>query len=220
MREANLDAAVRALVYGRTKVCGLTRSEDASAAWRAGATHGGLIFAESSPRRVSPEAALTVRRDTPLSWVGVFADQPAEQIVALARDLELNAVQLHGAESPGTAAELRARLPKGCEVWKAVRVDALVPRRSETGADRVMLDGPASSRCFDWSLLADDPERSAAVLAGGLRPENVTEAAALGTFAVDVSSGVEAAPGKKDPERIAAFLRARRRLPGRGAVAP
>ena len=218
MGASDLDAAVRALVYGRTKICGLTRPEDAAAAWRAGATHGGLIFAEESPRRVRLESARAVRRDTPLHWVGVFADQPAEQIVATARELELAAVQLHGAESSETVRALRESLPDSCEVWKAVRVADRVPGRQETGADRVLLDGPATSRSFDWSLLREYHDRSAAVLAGGLRPENVAEAAALRTFAVDVSSGVEAAPGRKDPVRLTTFLHARRRLPGREAL--
>src|SRR5262249_39832825 len=100
MGAEDLDAAVRELVYGRTKGCGLTRGEDAAAAARAGATHGGLIFAERSPRRVSLDTAGEVRHAAPLSWVGVFADQDTEQIAAAARGLELAAVQLHGAEPP------------------------------------------------------------------------------------------------------------------------
>jgi len=212
------DAAVRELVYGRTKVCGLTRAEDAAAAAHAGATHGGLIFAEHSPRRVRLDAARAVRRAAPLRWVGVFADQDTEAIATTARELGLTAVQLHGAESPECVTELRRALPAPCEIWKAVRVADRLPRRAETAADRVLLDGPGTSQRFDWDLLAEYPERPAAVLAGGLRPENVTAAAALGTYAIDVSSGVERAPGEKDANRIEAFLRARRRLPGRGAT--
>ncbi len=216
MAASGLDAAVRELVYGRTKVCGLTRGDDAEAVAAAGATHGGLIFAEGSPRRVSLDTARAVRRAAPLRWVGVFADQGTEVVVVAARELDLAAVQLHGAESADTVAAVRRALPAGCEIWKAVRVADRLPRRAETGADRVLLDGPATSQCFDWALLTAYPERAAAVLAGGLRPENASTAAALGTYAVDVSSGVERAPGEKDVNRLNAFLRARRRLPGRG----
>jgi indole-3-glycerol phosphate synthase/phosphoribosylanthranilate isomerase len=216
MRETELDRAVRALVYGRTKVCGLTRVEDARAAWQAGATHGGLIFAAVSPRRVTVEQARETSRGIPLAWVGVYADQEPEDIAAHAGELALSAVQLHGSESPRTVERLRALLPPGCQVWKAARVRERIPLRAESGADRLLLDGPATARSFDWSLLAEYPERSEVVLAGGLRPDNVAAAAALGSFALDVSSGVEASPGHKDPARISEFFRARRRLPGRG----
>ena len=112
---------------------------------------------------------------------------------------------------------MRDLTPAACEVWKAVQVRDRAPLRSEWGADRVLLDGGSGSgRTFDWSLLAGYAEPEAAIIAGGLRADNVAEAAALGSYALDVSSGVESAPGKKDPERMAAFFRARRRLPGRG----
>jgi indole-3-glycerol phosphate synthase / phosphoribosylanthranilate isomerase len=218
MRETELDRAVRALVYGRTKVCGLTRSEDARAAWEAGATHGGLIFADGSPRRVTLDQAHEARGDVPLAWVGVYADQRPEDIAADTAALELSAVQLHGNESPSTVQRVRALLPAECQVWKAARVQDRIPLRAESGADRMLLDGPATSQRFDWSLLAGHPERTEAVLAGGLRPDNVAEAAAFGSFAIDVSSGVEASPGRKDRRRLTEFLRARRRLPGRVAL--
>jgi indole-3-glycerol phosphate synthase/phosphoribosylanthranilate isomerase len=176
-----------------------------------------------------------VRQGADLSWVGVFADQTPEAVAAEARALDLRAVQLHGEELPETVARVRALLPKGCEVWKAVAVGQRIPLRKDTAADRVLLDTPAPSttrtrtgsaarvarggtgRSFDWSLLQGYAERNEVVLAGGLRAENVAGAAALGTFALDASSGVESAPGVKDPNRLAAFFTARRRLPGRSA---
>ncbi|HEV8150354.1 MAG TPA: bifunctional indole-3-glycerol-phosphate synthase TrpC/phosphoribosylanthranilate isomerase TrpF [Gemmatimonadales bacterium] len=220
MRDAALDSAVRQLVYGRTKVCGLTRAEDARAAAEAGATHGGLIFAEASPRRGDLEHAREVRRDISLEWVGVFADQPDALIAAAADELALAAVQLHGDESAQRIEAIRPLLPAGCAVWKAARVTERLPLRSETGADRLLLDGSAAGHPFDWSLLGRYPERAEVILAGGLHPENVARAAALGSFALDVSSGVEAAPGRKDPNRLRDFFQARRRLPGRGDGTP
>ena len=83
MREPDLDRAARRLVYGRTKICGLTRPEDAAAAAHAGATHGGLLFAPGSPRLLAPEQARRVKRGIPLEWVGVFANQPPEEIADL-----------------------------------------------------------------------------------------------------------------------------------------
>ena len=218
MRQPSLDPAVRALVYGRTKVCGLTASEDATAARQSGATYGGLIFARRSPRRVGLDQARVVRDGVALAWVGVFADQPPEEIAATARSLELSAVQLHGEESPDTVRQVRERVPASCEVWRAVRLGNRVPLRQASGADRLLLDGPATSQPFDWTLLEDYPERTAVLLAGGLTPENAAEAAGFGTYGLDVSSGVEAAPGRKDLGLLRRFFAARRILEGRGSA--
>ena len=222
MREADLDQAVRELRYGRTKICGLTTPDDARAALHAGATHGGVMFALESPRRISMERAEVVRRAAPLHWVGVFANQPPKDIAAAAAQLGLSAVQLHGSEAPDEVRRVRALLPSGCEVWKAFRVQQRIPGRSETGADRLLLDGWTASklggtgRPFDWTLLDRYPELGEVVLAGGLNAGNVDRAAALNTWGLDVSSGVESAPGTKDPGKLQQFFAARRRIPGRG----
>ena len=226
MREPDLDRAARRLVYGRTKICGLTRPEDAAAAANAGATHGGLVFAPGSPRLIAAPEAQQVRRGAPLEWVGVFVNQPPEEIADLARSLGLSAVQLHGSEDLTEVKRVGALVPEGCEVWKAVAVRERIPLREETGADRVLLDGWAPGRLggsgkqFDWTLLASHPERRTVVLAGGLDAGNVERAARLETWALDLSSGVEAAPGLKDPARLRDFFSARRRLPGRGDETP
>jgi indole-3-glycerol phosphate synthase/phosphoribosylanthranilate isomerase len=240
MKEPDLDLAVRRLIYGMTKVCGLTRPGDARAACDAGATHGGLMFAPASPRRITLERAHAVRAGAPLTWVGVFADQSPEDVAETATGLGLAAVQLHGQEPAEAVALVRARLPEAIEVWKAVRVEDRIPRRAETGADRLLLDAPpvhspasrfrpslvptfratgGTGRSFDWSLLDTCAERDAVILAGGLRAENVETAAALGTWGLDVSTGVEASAGRKDAARLGGFFAARRRLPGRGGGA-
>ena len=117
MRELEPDQAVRQLVYGTTKVCGLTQREHALAARRAGASHGGLVFAARSPRAQSLEQAAEVRRGVALEWVGVFEDQEPETVATAARQLALAAVQLHGAESPELIGRVRKLLPPGCAVW-------------------------------------------------------------------------------------------------------
>jgi len=220
MREPDLDGAVRSLVYGRTKICGLTTPEDAAAALAAGATHGGLMFAAGSERRITAEDARRVVAGAALEWVGVFADQPASEIAAMAAGLNLAAVQLHGEESPEQVALVRAQVPASTAIWKAERVRTGIPERG--GADRLLLDGwragrlGGTGRAFDWSMLEDYSERSEVILAGGIRPGNVAEAAALGTWALDASSGVETAPGRKDARLLRDFFTERRRLPGRG----
>ncbi len=222
MRELDLDRAARSLVYGRTKICGLTRPEDAAAAANAGATHGGLVFAPGSPRLIAAGEAQRVRGGARLEWVGVFASQPPEKIANLARSLELAAVQLHGSEDETEVKRVGSLVPEGCEVWKAIRVEERIPLREETGADRVLLDAWAAGKQggsgtrFDWSLLTDYPERRTVILAGGLHADNVERAARLEPWALDLSSGVESAPGRKDPAKLRDFFSARRRMPGRG----
>jgi indole-3-glycerol phosphate synthase/phosphoribosylanthranilate isomerase len=215
MSRPDLSVAVREIVHGRVKICGLTNAGDARAAARAGATHGGLVFAPGSPRRVDLARAAQLRHAVDLAWVGVFVDERAAQVAALARQLRLSAVQLHGDESLAYVRELRALLPAGCEVWKAIRVHHAIPELAATGADRLLLDAHhrgargGTGRRFDWDLLAGR-DLSRVVLAGGLNPRNVVEAAALGAPLLDVSSGVERAPGVKCPALIEELMAALR----------
>jgi len=219
MRSENVGQAARRLVYGSVKVCGLTRPEDAIAAYRCGAEFGGLVFAPESRRVVDEERAARIRRAAPLAWVGVFVNSEPARVTELARRLHLSAVQLHGDETPAVVSQLRESLPAHCEIWKAVPVRDRIPTRSETGADRLLLDSfhPAerggSGQRFDWGLLQATPERSRIVLAGGLKPENARRAHALGCGALDVSSGVESAPGIKDEQRLESFFGVLRSLP-------
>ena len=220
MSDADLDRAVRRLVFGRTKICGLMTPDDAAAALHSGATHGGVMFAAVSERRITPEAARRVIGGAALDWVGVFADQPASDIAALATGLQLSAVQLHGDETPDDVALVRRQVPSTTAVWKAQRVREAIPPRGT--ADRLLLDGWSAGRLggsgssFDWSLLDRYPARDEVILAGGLRASNVAAAAALGTWALDASSGVESSPGRKDADLLREFFIERRRLPGRG----
>ena len=218
MRQPDLSAAVRRLVYGITKVCGLTRPEDARAAARAGATHGGLVFAAESPRRVTEEAARVLRDAAPLEWVGVFVNETPDRTAELADRLCLAAVQLHGEETRDDVGLLRRLLGKRCEIWKAVRVRDVIPRVEDTGADRLLLDtwqpdrrGGTGVR-FDWSVVQRHPQRDRLVLSGGLAPDVAGAAERLGVWGLDVNSGVEESPGVKSPRRLEAFFAARRGL--------
>ncbi len=215
------DQAARALVVGRVKVCGLTRPEDALAAWQAGATFGGLIFAPDSARRIDAETAAGLQSAAPmLSWVGVFRDQPVGEVSQLAHGLALAAVQLHGNEDAAYARELRDRLPAGCEIWKAVPGRAPLTDSCAFAADRLLFDsGPegklgGSGQEFDAGALTDI-DISGHVLAGGIGPGNVQRATRLGAWMLDVNSGVEAAPGIKDPALLQALFERLRTLPGK-----
>jgi indole-3-glycerol phosphate synthase/phosphoribosylanthranilate isomerase len=216
MKSPVIGQAARELVYGRVKTCGLTAPGDAQAAWQAGATWGGLIFAKESPRSVDREQAQKIRNAASLQWVGVFVDEANEQVASMAHELNLNAVQLHGDENVEMLQKLRQILPPGCAIWKSCRVQDSIPTREEIGADRLLLDtyergrrGGTGKR-FNWDVLRSYPQRGEVILAGGLNPSNAAVADALGVWALDVNSGVETSPGKKDLTLLKNFFAALR----------
>jgi phosphoribosylanthranilate isomerase len=201
----------------RIKICGITRVEDALAACAAGADALGFVFHPPSPRNLAPDAAREIIAALPpfVSAVGLFVDCEPHQIERIAARVPLNMLQFHGDESP----ELCARF--GRPYLKAVRmrpeVDLLEYARRFGDARGLLLDafvsgthGGTGTR-FDWRLVpADLPVPI--VLSGGLTPDNVGEAVrALRPWAVDVSSGVEAAKGIKDPQRMRDFIAGVRR---------
>ncbi|AUX40156.1 phosphoribosylanthranilate isomerase [Sorangium cellulosum] len=216
MRSPDIADAARALVNGRVKVCGLTRPGDSREVERLGARFGGLVFAEASPRRVTREQAeVVVATAAGLPFAGVFLNQSKEFVAETARALGLRAVQLHGDEDASFVAALRRELPEGCEVWKAVPMapagdaagagaDAAgAGADADQGADRLVFDTRTAEarggtgRTFAWSAIEGHPARPRSLLAGGLNPGNVAAARRVGAFALDVSSGVERAPGEK-----------------------
>lgn len=214
MRQPDLARAVRELVYGRVKICGLTRRDDALCAKTSGAVFGGLVLWPRSPRSVTVEQALAVRKDVDLAWVGVFVDETPRRVADAAARLDLAAVQLHGSESPELVAEVRQLV--ACPVWKAVRAreGTAIPGRAHTNADRLLVDAykrgvpGGTGESFDWDRIRHDCHEL--VLSGGLHASNAAEADALACWALDLSSGVEQQPGVKSPEKIGAFFSALR----------
>jgi indole-3-glycerol phosphate synthase/phosphoribosylanthranilate isomerase len=211
MASRDVSQAAKALVYGHVKVCGITQPNDASFAANMGATHLGLIFAEHSPRRVSNALALVeAGRRAGAEMVGVFQDQDMAFVAQKAHELGLSAVQLHGSE--GALPALRGALPEGCEIWASCAPGEL----ERPGADRIIYDSKVggrsggTGRAFDWSKLVGRSGLANSFLAGGIDPTNARQAQAIGTFGIDLSSGVESAPGHKDPAKIAALFDALR----------
>jgi phosphoribosylanthranilate isomerase len=200
----------------RVKVCGVTRLQDAKAAWEAGADALGLNFYPKSPRCVdaATAAALAATRPPLGAVVGVFVNAAPEDIRAKVRACGLTAVQLHGDEPPEACAGY------GVPVIKALRVrgpEDVARAREYVGVGDVaglLLDGAApgyggGGMGFDWSLVAQLSGSGVPVLvAGGLKPSNVAEAVrATRPYGVDVASGVESAPGIKDLDAVRAFVR-------------
>lgn len=216
MRAARPGLEARRLVFGApVKVCGLTDPEDARAARRAGAMFGGAVAVSGSPREVDRGRVGAVLNGA-LSKVLVLRDTPVDEVAALAAEHRLDAVQLHGREDARYVEELRMRLPGGVDVWKAVGVDGAGRAGARiAGVDRHLFDRSLSGasggtgRRFDWTAVPE-AELADGILAGGLSPGNAAEARDTGAWALDVSSGVEVRPGKKDPARLQAFFSALR----------
>lgn len=199
-------------VSTKTKICGITSVEDAELAVELGAWAVGVIFHRPSPRSCGPamaaRIAAAVRRKTLLT--GVFLNHPLDQIVRLHDNVGFDAIQLHGDEGPSFANELArrtgAKLIKAARVHDAGDLRALDAFRS---VDYHLVDGPGGGETVDPAMLRGRRSEVPLILAGGLTPENVTAAIeAAQPFAVDVASGVEAAPGRKDPELMEAFFAA------------
>jgi phosphoribosylanthranilate isomerase len=195
----------------RVKVCGITRPEDAELAVELGAWALGFILWPGSARHVDPALAAGIARGMRrrAQLVGVFVNQPLDDVARAASDLGLTHVQLHGDEGPSFCAAVGQRT--GCRVIKAVRVRsrADVASAERFHIDLHLFDGPGSGRTWDWRLIETRRTRTPLLLAGGLTPENVAEGiAAVRPWGVDVASGVESAPGVKDPEKLRAFMAA------------
>jgi indole-3-glycerol phosphate synthase/phosphoribosylanthranilate isomerase len=221
MRAAAPSRAARALAFGRVKICGVTSEEDAALAARSGANWVGMVMVPGTPRAVTlAQAEAVADAAGGAARVAVFRDGTMLAVADAAQALALDAVQLHGSEDAAYIRGLRRLLPGGVEIWAAGAVGEAVPE-PRPGADRTLFDSSVGGQsggtgsAFDWARIRGRSELGSALLAGGLRPENAAEAARVGAFGLDVCSGVEAAPGRKDPERVGAFFAALR-LKARG----
>jgi len=192
------------------KICGITRLSDAEHAVRYGATALGFVFWPQSPRAVSVDRAAAIVRALPeaVTKVGVFVNEELDIVRRVVEASGIGVVQLHGDETPEYAGDL------GLPVLRSVTLERFDEARVEwpesatfllDAADPVRRGG--TGRPVDWAGAAEAARRRRVILAGGLTPENVADAiATVRPFGVDVSSGVEEAPGVKDVAKIARFL--------------
>lgn len=204
----------------RIKICGLTAATDVTLAVSAGAAYVGFVFFDRSPRHVTPDQARGLALGVPpgVAKVALTVDADEAALDALIAVVPLDMLQLHGHESPARVAEVKARY--GLPVMKAIGI-------AEAGdldqidlfsdvADQLLIDAKppkgasrpgGNAQAFDWALIAGRDWSLPWLLAGGLTPENVAEAVArTGARQLDVSSGVESAPGIKDATLVRAFI--------------
>jgi phosphoribosylanthranilate isomerase len=207
----------------RVKICGITNSEDALAAIEAGANLLGFNFYPKSPRCLTEAAAKKIRPLLPKSVeaVGIFVNAPAADVAALCRVVKLDAAQLHGDETPKAVAELARSVP----VIKAFRVE---PDFQQTTLDEYpdafayLFDAAhtgqygGTGRTTDWDAARRATKGRRIILAGGLKVENVAAAVRIvRPYGIDVASGVELKPGKKDHGRLREFIQEVRRAEGK-----
>ena len=210
-----------------TKICGLSSEAAVTAAVAGGAAYVGLMFYAPSPRAVAPGRAAELCRAVPpgIRRVGVFVDASDEAIRVVLDMAPIDMLQFHGGETPERVADAKIRFCR--PVIKALPIaaaeDVLAAERYEPDADMLLFDAKPPSRidalpggnglAFDWRLIAGRKWRRPWMLSGGLTAELLPQAVRIsGATAVDVSSGVERAPGDKDPDRIREFLAVASRL--------
>jgi phosphoribosylanthranilate isomerase len=208
----------------RVKICGITNLPDALAAVEAGADALGFIFVEGTPRFVTPEIAAPIVRALPpfVTAVGVFWDHPRAHIKAIAETCRLGALQFHGTEPPEELAGYEVPLIKTVKVAPPSAEEAGVPAHVEPGVQiaryrrqvaAVLLDSAARwseggpRQPIAWQIAREHAAQGRIILSAGLTPDNVARAVAVARpYAVDVNSGVEAEPGRKDPDKVRRFV--------------
>ena len=196
------------------KICGITNAEDALAAASAGADALGFNFCESSPRHVSLPMAAQIARTLPplVVKVGVFVNAPEDLVVRAISECALNLLQFHGDETPEYCRQFGLMSMKAFRIRDAASLDQL----SNYPTEAWLLDAYSPDKAggtgekFNWDLAVQAQRMGRPIfLAGGLTPDNVAEAVRkVRPYGVDVASGVEAAPGKKDPAKVKAFITA------------
>lgn len=204
------------MAHPRVKICGITNMADARRACALGADYLGFNFYRESPRYISPARAAKIAHRLPdtVATVGVFVNEGDDRVLKIAHAVGLDYVQLHGDETPQTVAQLarRVRVIKALRIKKSFRLAQLSRYKR---ANAFLLDGfdprarGGTGKRFDWSIARRATRGRRIFLAGGLTPSNAAEASrAVKPFALDVCSGVEAKPGKKDAALLKAFMQA------------
>jgi phosphoribosylanthranilate isomerase len=198
------------------KICGITSEADALLAVGLGADAVGFVFAPST-RQVAPQAVRRIIERVPpeILTVGVFRNEAPSRVVEIVNTIGLRAAQLHGDESAQDTRWVAERVPITIKAFPAGHRN--IARIDDYGVETVLVDAesPGSGEVFDWRLAEGVVDPARLILSGGLRPDNVADAIAhLHPFGVDVSSGVESEPGRKDPHKVRAFVLAARAAAG------
>ena len=196
----------------KVKICGITNLDDALFAAESGADALGFVFWKKSPRFVEASVAKAIVKALPpfVSCVGVFVDEEASRVNGIARQAGLSCVQLHGSETPEFCGSIEAKVIKAFRIKQGNDIASL----SDYDVSAFLLDSYSegapggTGKVFDWDCAVEAKKYGKVILAGGLTPGNIAEALRkVGPYGVDVSSGVESSPGKKDRVKVKEFIR-------------
>jgi phosphoribosylanthranilate isomerase len=201
----------------KIKICGITNMEDALLAADLGADALGFIFVKTSPRRIRPSAARKIIQELPpfVVPIGVVADTTREDILDLIEETRIGCVQLHGNESPKELAKFPIPVYKSFRVNKEFNLETLRWYKGSAYLLDTYVEGTlgGTGKTFDWEIALAAKAYGRIILAGGLTPENIAEAMKkVQPYAMDVNSGVESAPGKKDKNKLERLFKAIRSL--------
>jgi phosphoribosylanthranilate isomerase len=191
----------------RVKICGITNPEDALIASDLGADALGFVFAKGSPRTIMPEAAGNIICKLPpfIVPVGVFVDSPIEEILSIIEYTGIQCVQLHGNESPSELTNINVPIIKAFRVHEHFRADTLTSFKASAYLLDTYVEGAAggTGKTFDWNVAVDAKAYGRIILAGGLNPGNIRDAIRkVQPYGIDIGSGVESEPGKKDKRKL------------------
>ena len=204
------------MTFPKVKICGITNSQDSQVAVNAGADALGFVFYKQSPRYVKPKIVKSIVAELPpfVLTVGVFVNEELAIVRDIMVECGLALAQLHGDETPAFCEALGRPVLRGIRLRDRGTFLAMAEYKGRAGVRGFVVDAFSESafggtgQISDWSLAAEAAQSSPILLAGGLTPENVQEAIQnVRPYGVDVSSGVEASPGKKDPAKVMAFVR-------------
>ena len=204
------------MTFPKVKICGITNSQDSQVAVNAGADALGFVFYKQSPRYVKPKIVKSIVTELPpfVLTVGVFVNEELAIVRDIMVECGLALAQLHGDETPAFCEALGHPVLRGIRLRDRGTFLAMAEYKGRAGVRGFVVDAFSESgfggtgQRADWSLAAEAAQSSPILLAGGLTPENVQEAIQnVRPYGVDVSSGVEASPGKKDPAKVMAFVR-------------
>ncbi len=191
------------------KICGITNEDDALLAVAMGADAVGFNFVQGSTRQIAAQVAYDITRRLPpeILTVGIFRDEHPSRVLDVGHRAGVKAVQLHGRETAADTQEVAKAFRWVIKAFSAL--DPNLPKADQYGTDMIMIDSPGggSGKVFDWSLAGDAPDSVKLILAGGLNPDNVGDAIGeVRPWGVDVATGVERSPGKKDALLVKRFI--------------
>jgi phosphoribosylanthranilate isomerase len=191
----------------RVKICGITNTDDALLAAYLGADALGFVFVKESPRAITPDEARNIIEKLPpfIATVGVFVDTPEEEILSVIGQTGIKCVQLHGNESPSKYSKIRIPVIKAFRVSEHFQVDTIVRFPATAYLLDTYVNGNAggTGKTFDWDIALAAQSYGRIILAGGLTPDNLGEAIKkVQPYGLDISSGVESVPGKKDKRKL------------------